>query len=243
MKIQDLNMLRNRYLWVIAILLAIPLNAKEIPSGTSLAQMNTRTFDFRTDVQKMRKGEDAFVLTRSEWLLKVIKKDPYLGQHDNPDTLYTIVEIQVRPDPIRTFWPPAAHFSRYVLTDNIPEKFIVDGFQTFSSHPSNRSLLLLPIGNPYDFFVTCSGVNTEERAYCVVEATYPPDPNIRLRADIVVVTKPPFHFREIAHRMREIAYCLDVTDRLDKDGRSPEKPVDPDGELPVLDDCYVEPTS
>ncbi|WP_457647070.1 hypothetical protein [Profundibacter sp.] len=228
-------MLRVIFLWAIGFLLAVPLNAKENPSDTSLVQMNTRTFDLRTDISGLRRDDDFIPLTDIEWLHKLIKSDPLL--------LTTIVHIQVRPDPIRTFWPSLESDREFPLTENIPGSFIIDGFQTRSAHPTNRSLRLLPIADPNDFFVNCSGPDLEKQALlCVVYASYPPDPNIRLMARIYY-PKPPYHFREIAHRIREIAYCLDVTDRLDKDGRSPEKPVDPDGELPILEDCYVEPTS
>ena len=235
MKLQDLNILRNKYLWVIAVLLAIPLNAKEISSNPSLVQMNTRIFDFRTDIRDLLRSDDFIPLTDIKWLHKLIKSDPLL--------VTTIVHIQVRPDPIRTFWPSLEPDREFPLTENIPDSFIIEGFQTRSAHPTNRRLLLLPIAAPNDFYVNCYGPDLGKQALlCVLYASYPPDPNIRLIARIYY-PKPPYNFREVAHRISEIAYCLDVTDRLDKDGKSPEKPVDPNGELPVLEDCYVEPTS
>lgn len=50
--------------------------------------------------------------------------------------------------------------------------------------------------------------------------------------------KPPFNFREVVHRMREIAYCLDVTDQLKADGASPEALVDHKVDKPDLRDCH-----
>ena len=235
MKLLRLNLLRGIFLWTIGFLLAIPLDAKEIPSDTSLVQMNTRVFDLRTDIRDLRRDDDFIPLTEIEWLLELINNDPYLAP--------TVVHIQVRPDPIQTFWPSLEPDREFPLTENIPDSFIIDGFQTRSAHPTNRRLRLLPIADSNDFYVNCYGPDLEKQALlCVVYASYPPDPNIRLMARIYY-PKPPYHFREIAHRIREIAYCLDVTDRLDKDGRSSEKPVDPDGELPILEGCYVEPTS
>lgn len=221
-------------IWILVIVLAFPANAQELPVGATLIQMNTRIFDLRTDVRNLRRSEDFIPLTEIKWLLEITNRDPYLEP--------TVVHIQVRPEPIRIFWPSVKQDDEYPLTENIPEIFIIDGFQTRSTHPSNRMLLLLPIDDPYDFYVKCNGGDIEKQPFCSVNASYPPDPNIRLKARIYY-SKPPYNFREIAHRMREIAYCLDVTDRLGKDGRSPEKTVDPYGGLPMLEDCYVEPTS
>lgn len=217
----------------------IPVMVHEIPTDASLIQLNTRIFDLRDDVRKLRRGENVITLTRSEWLLEVLKSDPYLSQDENPHLNFTIVEFQAMSQPIRTYWPPIEPDNEYPLTENIPEIFIVDGLQTRSAHPSNRRLLLLPIENSHDFYVRCEGGNIEKQAYCSLSASYPPDPNIRLNA-IIVVAKPPYNFRKIAHRIREVAYCLDVTDRLGKHGVSLEKQVDPAGAMPDLKGCHEE---
>lgn len=96
---------------------------------------------------------------------------------------------------------------------------------------------MLPNESTDDFYVHCSGWSIEKHAFCGVNASYPPDPNIRLYARVYTATKPPNDFRAIARRMREIAYCLDVTDQLLPDGSSPNSLVDPTSELPTLTKC------
>ncbi|WP_205618242.1 hypothetical protein, partial [Thioclava indica] len=68
------------------------------------------------------------------------------------------------------------------------------------------------------FDVTCSVDNLREKMrLCIVYATYPPDDGIRLKAGLYFPKDPatrPGYFREVAERMRDLVYCLDVTDDL-----------------------------
>jgi hypothetical protein len=212
-----------------ALLTASPLSAGPVLDDPSLIRMNTRIFDLRADVSKLRRDDDFIPLTEIKWLTKLIENDEYLK--------LTVVHIKERPQPVLRHWYSLEPDLMYPLTKNIPDMFVLDGYQTRSAHPSNRMLLLVPRENPNDFFVTCSGGNIEARRFCAVHATYPPDPNINLLAR-VYHPEPPFHFREIAHRIREIAYCLDVTEAINAGTYKPVPYVDPDKGLPELRNCY-----
>lgn len=207
--------------------------AGDIPDGASLVQLNTHIFDLRSDVRKLRRNGDFIPLNTIEWLRKLIEEDEYLG--------LAVVHIQTRPQPVLEHWYSLEPDRRYPLTDNIPGMFVLDGYQTRSSDPSNRTLLLVPRDDPNDFHVRCGGGKIEKDRFCAVHATYPPDPNISLLAR-VYHAKPPFHFREIVHRIREIAHCLDVTEAVNNGTYRPAPYVDPDGDLPELRNCH-EPAS
>ncbi|MFT6606009.1 MAG: hypothetical protein ACJA2X_001185 [Halocynthiibacter sp.] len=215
----------------LAVFASLPIQAQaeELPNGATLIQLNSRTFDLRTDVRNLRRGPDFIPLTEIKWLSDLVDRDPYLEQ--------TVLHIQARTQPISMTWPSVTPDKAYPLTENIPEFMAVEGFQTRSSHPKNFSFILLPIDNPSDFYVSCSGSETDKSSFCAVLVAYPPDSEIRLMAR-VYNAKPPFNFREIANRMREIAYCLDVTDRLSADGASPEALVDHKIDKPDLRDCH-----
>lgn len=217
-----------RYL-IAAILTVNPLLAGSVPDGASLIQLNTRIFDLRSDVRNLRRDDDFIPLTEIKWLRMLTDADEYLEP--------TVVHIKERPQPVLRHWYSLEPDLMYPLTENIPDMFVLDGYQTRSAHPSNRMLLLVPRENPNDFFVTCYGGNIEARRFCAVHATYPPDPNINLLAR-VYHPEPPFHFREIAHRIREIAYCLDVTEAINAGTYKPVPYVDPDKGLPELRNCY-----
>ena len=71
---------------------------------------------------------------------------------------------------------------------------------------------------------------------CVVYATYPPDDYVKLKARLYWPPDPadaPTYFRDVARRMREVAYCLDVTDEL----------IDVSEVHPTLTGCGPEPIS
>jgi hypothetical protein len=191
--------------------------------------MNTRIFDLRSDVRNLRRDDDFIPLTEIEWLRNLTDADAYLYP--------TVVHIKVAPGPVAHWWKTLEPDRGFPLTENIPDMFVLDGYQTRSQHPSNRSLLLVPRDDPSDFFARCDGGDIEKHRFCAVYATYPPDPNIWLLAR-VYHPEPPFHFREIAHRIREIAYCLDVTEAVNNGTYKPAAYVDPDKDLPELKNCH-----
>ncbi len=203
--------------------------AQNRPDDASLIQLNTRIFDLRADVRNLRRDDDFIPLTEIEWLRMLTDEDEYLEP--------TVVHIKAARAPVLKRWKTLEPDRDFPITENIPSMFLLDGYQTRSGHPSNRRLLLVPIDDSTDFTVHCNGGNIEKHRFCTVSATYPPDPNIWLLAR-VYHPEPPFHFREIAHRIREIAYCLDVTEAVNSGAYKAGPYVDPDKDLPELRNCY-----
>ena len=51
--------------------------------------------------------------------------------------------------------------------------------------------------------------------FCLILATYPPDDGIRLKVRLYHPDDPaerPDYFRNVAERLRDLVYCLDVTE-------------------------------
>ena len=99
------------------------------------------------------------------------------------------------------------------------------------------SLYYFPEDAGAGFKVSC-GIDREleELSLCLVLATYPPDDGIRLKVRLYFPDDPaerPGYFREVVERVRDLVYCLDVT----------EEWVDVRKERPTLTGCRPEETS
>ncbi len=210
--------------------------ANDLSEATSLITLNTRTFDLRADITDLRRADNFIPLLNLDWINQVLTADPYLNR--------IVVHIELWPDALRNSWPTLEPQHSYPVVDGIPEAFQVDGMLARAGQESFRSILLVPIEDPYDFQVRCSkksvdvAIDTYVFGACFVRASYPPDPRIVLLARIYQPGVKPFHFREIAHRMREIALCLDVTDAVAAGGYEPATFIQPGGGLPDLTDCH-----
>ncbi len=210
--------------------------ADDLTEATSLITLNTRTFDMRADITDLRRDDNFIPLLDVDWINQVLTADPYLNR--------IVVHIELWPDALRNSWPTLEPQHFYPVVDGIPEAFQVDGMLARAGQESFRSILLVPIEDPYDFQVRCSkksvdvAIDTYVFGACFVRASYPPDPRIVLLARIYQPGVKPFHFREIAHRMREIALCLDVTDAVAAGSYEPAPYIQPGDILPDMTDCH-----
>lgn len=199
-----------------------------------LVTLNTRTFDLGMDVAKMRRDPDFVPMNEIDWLESILVKDPALGPlvfhlkmaHPSNKTASWLWEWGDAND-----GGTLAYSHRY--SGNIPELFQVPGFETRTSHQSGKGFVaMLPRDADADFSLNCMPDNkTGDPSFCVLYASYPPDPLIYLQARLYF--PPPEMIRSaplyaIAARMREVAYCLDITDR--------PLEIEASG-LPKLQDC------
>lgn len=191
---------------------AHPLDAvaQEAPNARFI-QMNTRTFDLRVDPENLRRTRRFIPLNRAKWLGKLISEAPLLQGE--------VVHIRVLPQAITRLWAETGPAGLFKYTANIPEEFIFEGYETRSSTPKDESsFFFLPKEKNPSFSFTCSLdlPARQELAFCNLVADYPPDPNIYIQARIYNPDRYddlPTSFKAIADRIRDIAYCLDVTDR------------------------------
>ncbi len=103
--------------------------------------------------------------------------------------------------------------------DRLPPQFDLSDYTIYGPPVATaRDFTYLPVDQEAGFLVRCilrDDVN--HMLLCVVYAAYAPDDRIRLKARLYFPPDPadaPTYFRDVAERMREVAYCLDVTDEL-----------------------------
>ena len=182
----------------------------------------------------MRRDPNFVPMNEIDWLKPILDTDPALGP--------VVFHIQMTHPSNKTAswlweWGDAAKGGtlayRFKYSNHIPERFQLPGFETRSSHESGQTdVAMVPREEDADFSIECTPNNrTGGLLFCVLKASYPPDPLIFLKArlyhpDPEMIRSAPLH--AIAARMREIAYCLDVTDR--------PLEIEPNG-LPKLHDC------
>lgn len=225
-------MFRAMVVSLLVFALAPAVWAESDPSH--LVTLNTRTFDLGIEVAKMRRDPNFVPMNEIDWLKPILDTDPALGPvvfhlemaHPSNKTASWLWEWGDETE-------DGTLASRFKYSGHIPERFQLPGFETRSYHENGQGFVaMLPRETDADFSVECMPDNkTGDLSFCVLLASYPPDPLIYLKARLYhpppeMIRSAPLH--AIAARMREIAYCLDVTDRpleLESDG------------LPKLQDC------
>jgi hypothetical protein len=191
-------------------------------SPDHLVALNTRTFDLGIDVSKMRRDPDFVPMNEVGWLSPILDADPALGP-----TVFHIKLADPRNVSINYLWEYVRNNARhFTYSEHIPERFQIPGYQAWSANEDGLGrVLLIPTDSDAEYSVTCDqSRKTGEVVYCHILASYPPDPLIYLQARHY----SPQNWNEtreelddIVARMREIAACLDVTDReleLDQSG-------------------------
>jgi hypothetical protein len=180
----------------------------------NLTTFNTRTFDLGTDVSQMRRDPDFVPMNEIDWLGPILNADPALGAavlHLRMDHASNVTAERL--------WSFDGNLGRdFQYDQNIPEMFVIDGLETRSRREDGSGGVLMIATDPQAAYsVICDLTRDASRvSLCVVLASYPPDPLIYLQARLYFPDPWNVHnnpFAPIADRMREIAHCLDVTDR------------------------------
>lgn len=207
---------RNSFVRVLIFGLAISgaLMALAQSANENLVTLNTRTFDLGTDVASMRRDPDFVPMNDIDWLDPLLDADAVLGA-----TVFHLAVMDKSNKSADALWSFDGFFGKdFQYKQNIPERFVIEGYETRSYHQSSFGrLMMIPLDPTADYSVTCDvEPNTDRVMYCGVWASYPPDPLIFLKARLYFPA--PWNerrqqFGAIAARMREIAYCLDVTDK------------------------------
>ncbi|MFN3825955.1 MAG: hypothetical protein ACK4RN_18475 [Pseudorhodobacter sp.] len=199
----------------------------------SLVRISNRIFDLRMDATRLPRSSDLIPLKRVPWLRDLIGNDPILD-----GIVFHIQQTRVPADFFWTFPGPGnLHRSR----EGIPDRFVIDGYDTMASEPggSGRSYMFVPndLSEPYSIRCGTPTGQLDELQVCFLRASYPPDNMIVLLARIYFpepLEDLRGNFAAMAKRMREIVYCLDVTEG------ERELALDADGN-PILSGCRVKP--
>jgi hypothetical protein len=180
----------------------------------NLVTFNTRTFDLGTDASQIRRDADFVPMNEIDWLSPILNADPALGA--------AVFHLKMAHPSTTTAdhrWSFDGNLGRdFQYDQNIPEMFVIDGLETRSRHEDGSGGVLMIATDPQAAYsVTCDLNRDGTRvSLCVVRASYPPDPLIYLQARLYFPDPWNVHnnpFAPIADRMREMARCLDITDR------------------------------
>ncbi|WP_224816305.1 hypothetical protein [Hasllibacter sp. MH4015] len=206
-------------------------------AAAQTVELSSRTFWLGEVPREVEDDPPFFAPQRIAWLNAIIEEDPILREtvfHVDmvplsipvSDTIPVSVRIADRRDDV------------LLSREQVPEHMYLEGFDIYG--PSNGSLARLeyfPSDPSAGFRVGCTqNEDMLSVSLCVVRATYPPDDLIWLKARLYFPENPadrPDFFHRVAERMREFAYCLDVT----------ETPSNPREDNPALTGCDWEVSS
>ena len=181
------------------------------PLAAQTVELSTRTFWLGERPETMD-SEPPFIAVRQiDWIEAVLASDPVMKDavFRMDQTFMSVAETDARP------------YDGYVLLnpDRLPPKFYLPDYLIFGAPVATTNWWQYkPVDPTAGIEVWCSIRDDGPHiSLCDVNATYPPDDHIRLKARLFFPPDPadaPTYFRDLAERMRDIAYCLDVTDEL-----------------------------
>lgn len=181
------------------------------PVGAQTVNLSTRTFWLGEHPNSLDQDFPFIALREIDWIDVVLENDPVLKD----------AVVQIEQEGMSVMASVAGPHQGDVLLgpDRLSSQFNLPDYRIFGpSVATGRSFTYLPINPNAGFIVECGlRDDVEQLALCVVYATYAPDDRIRLKARLYFPPDPanaPNYFREVAERMREVAYCLDVTDEI-----------------------------
>lgn len=192
-----------------ASLFAFPVSAQTV-------DLSTRTFWIGERPKTMDVDSPFVALLDIDWIDEILGDEPVfkgaalqIEQEQNPAGTHSVARSVAQLTPLEVEIDP----------NIIPAEFRVPGFKIFGVAGHQKpNLVYLPEDPSAGFMVDCGWVVGEYRlSVCTLYATYAPDDNIRLKARLYFPPDPiqqPTRFRDVVERLREVAYCLDVTEKL-----------------------------
>jgi len=215
----------------IALALAFGLFAT-ISAMADTVTLSTRTFWLGEQPSTAQTSPPFVSLREIEWINALVQADPILRG--------SVPHLRASRSPTSEF---IGDVGREVplTADRLNPNYDVPGYRIFGwrAPPDNPSwqpmnFLYLPEDPGAGYKVSCDlATDRKMMLLCVVWATYSPDDRIVLMARLYFPADPadtPTLFRDVAERLRDLAYCLDVTDEL----------VDVRQERPTLTGCRPE---
>ena len=196
---------RSALTLLIGLLAADPLTAQTV-------ELSSRTFWLGRVQSSMTSYPPFFVPQERNWIEKILDADPVLRN--------TVIHVELTLNPVSSTLGEVLPGYVPLGSDKLDPRYDLPGYRIVGGpvdrawHPT--SLQYLPQWPGAGFYVNC-GVDNERGAlrFCLLIADYPPDDRIRLKARLYFPDLPaesPNRFREVAERMRDLVYCLDVTD-------------------------------
>jgi hypothetical protein len=178
-------------------------------AAAQTVELSSRTFWLGEQPSTLESYPPFIAPGRIPWIAEILETDAVLR--------HAVIHIDATF--ISAAQSVAGPNAREVLLDpdRLPPEFDLPGYREYGPpDPTATSITYVP-DNPDAGFIVWCDQNRERSAisFCAVNATYPPDDRIRLKARLYHPSNlmgRPDRFRDIAERMRDLAYCLDVTD-------------------------------
>jgi len=222
---------------VLLVRFAVPAIVAVLFAAPSLAaqtvELSSRTFWLGEEPRTMEGYPPFFAPRRIGWIEEIVSADPILSD--------TVIHVELALRPASETVTEVRDYYGTLTNHRLDPRFDLPNYRILGS-PSDptrplASLYYFPEDAGAGFKVSC-GIDREleELSLCLVLATYPPDDGIRLKVRLYFPDDPaerPGYFREVVERVRDLVYCLDVT----------EEWVDVRKERPTLTGCRPEETS
>jgi hypothetical protein len=221
--------MRHSFLVLGAVtLFAFPLSAQTV-------DLATRTFWTGERPKTMDVDSPFIALLDIEWIEDALGNEPVFKG------AALQIEQELGPDGNHSVARSVAHLLPGEIElgpEALPPQFRIPGYRMYGDPRDKKvSPVYVPDDPSAGYKVACGWVVGEDRfSVCTVFATYAPDDNIRLKAALYFPPDPidqPTRFRDVVERLREVAYCLDVTEGL----------IDVPTVFPDLKGCKPEETS
>jgi hypothetical protein len=191
--------------WLGATALAAPLAAQTVT-------LSSRSFWIGEHPVSADQDFPFVALRDIDWIEAVLGTDPALK-----DAVVQIEQEGMSPED-SVAATVAGPTDREVLLgpDRLAPPFDLPGYRVYGSPVlTAKDLLYVPVDPAAGFIVSCGmRDDVEHLSVCVIFASYAPDDHIRLKARLYFPPDPatrPGYFRAVVERLREVAYCLDVT--------------------------------
>ena len=222
------------------------ITAAPTPYGPAdgLIRLNDRWFDARSPAEESWEDHEFFPIQRIDWIYDALDAEPLL------DTM--VIHIEAQPQASSRIFEIVYDAPRgYLPTQDVPD-FIAppEGFELLmkevaiiSGSGIRRTYVVKPDPpSVYDQLAKCSPDPVrEDLSSCRIHVEYP-DPRLYLMARVY---GPPARMDafapmlpKVAARLREIAFCLDVTDEVLAGTWRPSPP--PDDPVAALRGCKDE---
>lgn len=206
-----------------------------LPAGAQTVDLATRTFWIGERPKTMDVDSPFVALLDIDWIDEILGDEPVfkgaalqIEQEQNSAGTHSVAWSVAHLTPLEV----------EIDLNMLPPEFRVPGYKIFGIAKHQKpNLVYVPEDPSAGYKVRCGWVAGEYKlSVCTITATYAPDDNIRLKARLYFPPDPidePTRFRDVVERLREVAYCLDVTEKL----------VDVPKVYPDLKGCKPEETS
>lgn len=210
-------------IFLYATFVAAPLSAQTV-------KLSTRTFWVGDRPKTMDSDTPYLALRDIDWIEAVLGTDPVLKD--------AVVHIELNFVSVAQFVAAPEKDEIPLGPERVPPQFRLPDYTIYGPPAAtSKSFTYLPADPGGGFIVKCGQRDDAEKMMlCVVYAAYAPDDRIRLQAALYFPPDPaevPTYFRDVVQRMRDVATCLDVTDKL----------VDAPSVHPGLSGCQTKPIS